>query len=292
LAQSDEINNEIFGELTTYTNMSSIGASPADSFSFSSDFSFVVWRTHQENLLRSAEVLKAHERTHALLLTEHHFHFLELLLNILRARKELERASFIGRFKNESSMERTLRVAMAQGLTADSIVTRAFHWQYFDLNALDLPIPKFASAYDFYAAYDAQELLEPPGYYLVPQDNDAGLEPGWVPVEVRGPATLFISFLIVSLFRKTNLSQTSKLTTTRISAGASEASTSATAFAKKLMLILTRLRRPPTSTVTTLTRGPSSGDPSAPGSSNGSTSRTSSTTRPSRLTRRKSPLKN
>jgi hypothetical protein len=30
-SQSNKINNEIFGELTTYTNMSSVGASPADS---------------------------------------------------------------------------------------------------------------------------------------------------------------------------------------------------------------------------------------------------------------------
>jgi hypothetical protein len=86
---------------------------------------------------------------------------------------------------------------MAQGIMADSIIIRAFHWQYFDLNALDLPIPKFASAYDFYAAFDAQELLEPPGYYLVPKDNDANLEPGWVPVEVRCPATISLTLLIV-----------------------------------------------------------------------------------------------
>jgi hypothetical protein len=91
-------------------------------------------------------------------------------------------------------MERTLRVAMAQGLTADSKVTRAFHWQYFDPSSLDLPIPQFDSAYKFYEAYDSQEVLEPPGYYLVPKNNDANLEPGWVPIEVRHPPT-FLSFI-------------------------------------------------------------------------------------------------
>jgi hypothetical protein len=80
-------------------------------------------------------------------------------------------------------MEHTLRV------------TRAFHWQYFDLTSLDLPIPQFDSAYKFYEAYDSQEVLEPPGFYLVPKDNDSDLEPGWVPIKVRRPLTSLHLFL-------------------------------------------------------------------------------------------------
>jgi hypothetical protein len=215
--------------------------------------SFSVWRGRQESLLRSAEILKVHERSHALLLAEHNFHFLELLHGILCARKEVDRESFKSRFKDESSMERTLRLAMAQGLTVDTPVTRAFHWQYFDYNSLDLPIPDFASAYDFYAAYDAQQLLEPPGYYLVPKGNDAGLEPGWVPVEVRDPATLSLIFAY-SFYSQTSIFPISKSTTTRTSAGESEASAFATASARKLAHIATRPRRPLKTTMTTTIR--------------------------------------
>ncbi|KAJ6499748.1 hypothetical protein C8R47DRAFT_1212055 [Mycena vitilis] len=133
LAQPDEINNDVWGSLMAYT-----------------DLSCESWKQTREMLGQSFKALESLEST--------------LPGFILRARRELTTGEFWERFDNETSGETLLRLAMAQQLTAETEVTRAYVWQYCEFEYLHLDLPLFKSAYDFYRTVDeARGELDPPG---------------------------------------------------------------------------------------------------------------------------------
>ncbi|KAJ6463043.1 hypothetical protein C8R47DRAFT_1080078 [Mycena vitilis] len=162
LAQPDEINNDVWGSLMAYTDLSCENPGNA------------------RPVVQGARVL---ESTRNNLIGEYQFNLLKYLVSILRARRELTTGEFWERFDNETSGETLLRLAMAQQLTAETEVTRAYVWQYCEFEYLHLDLPLFKSAYDFYRTVDeARGELDPPGYYLVPASDRDGLEPRWVSV--------------------------------------------------------------------------------------------------------------
>ncbi|KAJ6491244.1 hypothetical protein C8R47DRAFT_1070820 [Mycena vitilis] len=166
LAQPDEINNDVWGSLMAYT-----------------DLSCESWKQTRETLGQSFKALESLESTRNNLIGEYQFNLLKYLVSILRARRELTTGEFWERFDNETSGETLLRLAMAQQLTAETEVTRAYVWQYCEFEYLHLDLPLFKSAYDFYRTVDeARGELDPPGYYLVPASDRDGLEPRWVSV--------------------------------------------------------------------------------------------------------------
>ncbi|KAJ7627779.1 hypothetical protein DFH06DRAFT_1141605 [Mycena polygramma] len=166
LTQPDEINNDVWGSLLAYTDLSSES-----------------WKRTTETLGQSYKALESLESARTNLLAEYHFNLLNYLVVILRARRELNAQEFWERFEPKATGETLLRLAMAQQLTADTEVTRAYVWQYYEFEHLHLDIPLFKSAYDFYRTYDdARDELDPSGYYLVPASAEDSLEPRWVPV--------------------------------------------------------------------------------------------------------------
>ncbi|KAJ6488104.1 hypothetical protein C8R47DRAFT_1071859 [Mycena vitilis] len=137
LAQPDEINNDVWGSLMAYT-----------------DLSCESWKQTRETLGQSFKALESLESTRNNLLGEYQFNLLKYLVSILRARRELTTGEFWERFDNETSGETLLRLAMAQQLTAETEVTRAYVWQYCEFEYLHLDLPLFKSAYDFYRTVD------------------------------------------------------------------------------------------------------------------------------------------
>ncbi|KAJ7676093.1 hypothetical protein DFH06DRAFT_1318236 [Mycena polygramma] len=166
LCQPDEINSDAWGAFMAYTDMSSDR-----------------WRQITEGLTRSFGALESLEAARTNLLTEYHFNLLSFLVIILRARRELAEVEFWERFSSQSAGEMLLRVAMAQQLTADTEVTRAYVWQYYEYEHLHLDLPVFESAYNFYRTFDdASRDPDPVGYYLVPASEIDDVEPRWEPV--------------------------------------------------------------------------------------------------------------
>ncbi|KAJ7648679.1 hypothetical protein DFH06DRAFT_1332285 [Mycena polygramma] len=166
LDQPDEINSDTWGAFMAYTDMSSDR-----------------WRQITEGLTRSFGALESLEAARTNLLTEYHFNLLSFLVIILRARRELAEVEFWERFSSQAAGEMLLRVAMSQQLTADTEVTRAYVWQYYEYEHLHLDLPAFESAYDFYRTFDdASRDPDPVGYYLVPASEVDGVEPRWEPV--------------------------------------------------------------------------------------------------------------
>ncbi|KAJ6453848.1 hypothetical protein C8R47DRAFT_1228930 [Mycena vitilis] len=166
LAQPDEINNDVWGSLMAYTDLASEN-----------------WKRTTETLGQSFKALESLETARTNLLAEYHHSLLNYLVVILRARRELNPTEFWERFTPKATGETLLRMAMAQQLTADTEVSRAYVWQYFEFEHLHLDIPYYESAYSFYKTYDeARDSLDPPGFYLVPCSEEDGLKPQWVPV--------------------------------------------------------------------------------------------------------------
>ncbi|KAJ6516649.1 hypothetical protein C8R47DRAFT_1268089 [Mycena vitilis] len=166
LAQPDEINNDVWGSLMAYTDLASEN-----------------WKRTTETLGQSFKALESLETARTNLLAEYHHSLLNYLVVILRARRELNPTEFWERFTPKATGETLLRMAMAQQLTADTEVSRAYVWQYFEFEHLHLDIPYYESAYSFYKTYDeARDSLDPPGFYLVPCSEEDGLKPHWVPV--------------------------------------------------------------------------------------------------------------
>ncbi|KAJ7603257.1 hypothetical protein DFH06DRAFT_1151986 [Mycena polygramma] len=166
LDQPDEINSDAWGAFMAYTDMSSDR-----------------WRQITEGLTRSFGALESLEAARTNLLTEYHFNLLSFLVIILRARRELAEVEFWERFSSQSAGEMLLCVAMAQQLTADTEVTRAYVWQYYEYEHLHLDLPAFESAYDFYRTFDdASRDPDPVGYYLVPASEVDDVEPRWEPI--------------------------------------------------------------------------------------------------------------
>ncbi|KAJ6589583.1 hypothetical protein B0H19DRAFT_1249109 [Mycena capillaripes] len=162
-----EINNGIWSSLKAFTDLSSSAI-----------------RESREALIQSSKALEKTGETWAIQQTEHNFRFLKFLQTIVRLRRTLTKDFFIERFTSPADAEKILRIAMTQNVVSDKIITRAWTWQYFDLEYLEAPIPAFDSAYDFYAAYNSSQVKDPPGYYLIPADsNNPDLEAHWRPLK-------------------------------------------------------------------------------------------------------------
>lgn len=118
------------------------------------------------------------------MLNEHLFLVLNLLVVILKARSRATSAeSFATRFESPQLMEWVLRICMVQGLTAKSKIERgAFLWRYFYKHWLEMPIPDYSSAWDFYEVRDNPE-SDVPQLLLLPPDASHD-HARWVPAEV------------------------------------------------------------------------------------------------------------
>lgn len=185
------INDDIACELTSYTDSSSRSKFfpsvyfPPDSVT---DFCTGVGEM-LGHIQQSTQTLAALSQSFALAQREQHYQLLRLLVSILIARREQDKASFLERFDSKYDMERTLRICMAQSLTARSVVTRDTTWLWYLDEWLDAAIPDYESAYDFYQAYDLGYSTVPAGYYLEKSDGSFR----WVAVVVS-PFNLFNSF--------------------------------------------------------------------------------------------------
>lgn len=136
------------------------------------------------------------------MLNEHFFFMLRLLVVILQARSLASSAeSFAERFESTEGrsstavMEMVLRICMIQGLSAQSLILReTIYWRYFYLHWLELPIPDFDSAWDYYEDQDNPDRDNPQLLLLPPVTSDSSAR--WV------PASVFIFlFLFLVIFR-------------------------------------------------------------------------------------------
>lgn len=112
---------------------------------------------------------------------------------ILKTRRNLDYDQFLTRFDGDvDAMEEILRVALVQGITARTKITRRHLWRFYNGNLLGEPIPDFGTAYEFYQRLDAAK-TNVPGFFFLPAEKDREAE--WVPLEVRlTPFYLFLFF--------------------------------------------------------------------------------------------------
>lgn len=136
-----------------------------------------------EALNRSQNILETLELAFRRTQSEHNFRALQLLQCILQARRELDKPNFVARFANEHDMEVTLRIALVQGLTCRTEITRQYVWHYYDGEYLEAPLPHFGSAWSFYEALDCSR-TKVPGYFLIPP-RDSTEKAEWVEMLVR-----------------------------------------------------------------------------------------------------------
>ncbi|KAJ7171036.1 hypothetical protein C8R46DRAFT_1032729 [Mycena filopes] len=130
------------------------------------------WNTSLDSLEHSSEALGHAYRTVHSLTREHQYNQLLFLKTVLETRREiLNKTMFYERFESKEAAEFVLRVALAQGVTSRTEVTRDFVWHYCRDEDLMQPIPDYASAYDFYEALDASR-AQSEGYLNYSQDGE------------------------------------------------------------------------------------------------------------------------
>ncbi|KAF8195191.1 hypothetical protein K438DRAFT_1968526 [Mycena galopus ATCC 62051] len=161
LAFSDEINNDLVSDLKLWVKISS-GSKP------------IRWRDQMQELGASSRQVEMADRTRQLALNNHHFNILRLLHVIVCTRRSITHQEFVARFAGEApetqdfNSEYFLQLAMLQGIRADIE-----------------PIPVFGSAYDFYDSLeDVANPQRPLGFYMIPANPEANIEPVWVPLQV------------------------------------------------------------------------------------------------------------
>ncbi|KAJ7179707.1 hypothetical protein C8R46DRAFT_1212239 [Mycena filopes] len=130
------------------------------------------WNTSLDSLEHSSKALGHAYRTVHSLTREHQYNQLLFLKTVLETRREiLNKTMFYERFESKEAAEFVLRVALAQGVTSRTEVTRDFVWHYCRDEDLMQPIPDYASAYDFYEALDASR-AQSEGYLNYSQDGE------------------------------------------------------------------------------------------------------------------------
>ncbi|KAJ7827268.1 hypothetical protein B0H14DRAFT_3467212 [Mycena olivaceomarginata] len=179
---SDEVLNDLAPERALWFDMSSSG-----------------WLRAAEDLEVANENYALAQRARDSAEKEMRYKALVLLHRIVCARAEMEHNAFVARFAGDTTEERIvrmeyyLRLAMVQGITAQSRLHRRWEWNLFHPNLLLAPIPDFIDAYDFYDAYDQEQANNPEfnklGYFLVPKPGEKG-EAVWIEIQPSDLATI------------------------------------------------------------------------------------------------------
>ncbi|KAK6971469.1 hypothetical protein R3P38DRAFT_2813779 [Favolaschia claudopus] len=154
------------------------------------DMSNAGWKDKMENAMALGRIAVEANATAVRTSNEYHYGLLQLLLVILKTRRALDYGEFMDRFSGENPvevirlMDVTLKLAMAQSLTADSVVHRGWVWHYVSLEDLNAPLPDpFRTPWDFYKAVDDRKLNEHYGFFLIPADEDSNEKAQWVEVK-------------------------------------------------------------------------------------------------------------
>ncbi|KAJ7017105.1 hypothetical protein C8F04DRAFT_1406231 [Mycena alexandri] len=153
LSLSGEVQDNLAAQLTSYA------------FSGSEH-----WYKEVETLNRSQEILDTMTRS----LVLHHTSCFPAATS--------RRTSFLERFKDRHNMEHTLFIALIQGLTCRTKITRMYVWHYYTGEFFEKPLPEFGSAYEFYQALDNAGAAIP-GYFLLPPETSSGTVE-WVPLKI------------------------------------------------------------------------------------------------------------
>ncbi|KAJ7720653.1 hypothetical protein B0H16DRAFT_1896813 [Mycena metata] len=152
----------------------------ANQFSKFSAFGSTAWEASIEDLHSTENILEDLQRSYRRTQLEHNYRKLIVLKTILQARQHFDKTQFLSHFNSDAqAMEETLRIAMVQGLTARTKITRQYVWRYYNGDLLSDPIPKFGTAYEFYRQVDSSS-TNIPGYFYLDRESD---EPAmWVPL--------------------------------------------------------------------------------------------------------------
>ena len=162
-------------------------------------------KTITEDLQVALANVKAARIQYEAAAVESRYQILRLLHGLVAARDAVQvYDQFLDRFagktadEQEANMNLFLKLAMIQGITADSTVRRGWNWNDFRFEDLNAEVPIYKTAWDFYEALSRADAQRPPlGFYLVPRHEEFGLEPHWVPIEVG--LDLFPLLLLISL---------------------------------------------------------------------------------------------
>ncbi|KAJ7015975.1 hypothetical protein C8F04DRAFT_1355457, partial [Mycena alexandri] len=141
------------------------------------------WHREIEALNRSQQILDSMSLALGQQQSEHNYRCLKLLQHILCARRDLPENQFLERFKDRHDMEHTLLIALIQGLTCRTKVTRLYVWHFYTGEFFEKPLPEFGSAYEFYQALDNAG-ASIPGYFLLPPETSSGTVE-WVPLKAE-----------------------------------------------------------------------------------------------------------
>lgn len=199
MAMSGEAQDVAAAQLTTFTNMGSERTSLLVSFLCyyltNVPNSFLDWKFEIEGLNNSQTILETMSLAMSQQQIEHNYRCLNLLQLILLTRRTLPEDQFLARFADRHDMEHILLLALIQGLTCNTQITRLYVWHYYDSSALDTPIPGYGSAYAFYDALDRAGASVPGFFLLPPLDSEGQAE--WVTLLV---SRLSFSFLFLLQF--------------------------------------------------------------------------------------------
>ncbi|KAK7036337.1 hypothetical protein R3P38DRAFT_2771813 [Favolaschia claudopus] len=173
LLMSGEVLGALGPEVLRYADMSNAG-----------------WKEKMENAMALGRVAADANTAAIRANSEYQYGLLQLLLVILKTRRSLTYEEFLDRFEGEDEaecdflLEVTLKLAMAQSLTADSDLHRGWVWHAVSYDDLRSPLPApFQSAWDFYKAVDNRELNDHYGFFLIPALADKEGKAQWVEVK-------------------------------------------------------------------------------------------------------------
>ncbi|KAK7039458.1 hypothetical protein R3P38DRAFT_3181170 [Favolaschia claudopus] len=175
LLMSGEVLGALGPEVLRYADMSNAG-----------------WKEKMENAMALGRVAADANTAAIRANSEYQYGLLQLLLVILKTRRSLTYEEFLDRFAGEDEaecdflMEVTLKLAMAQSLTAESDLHRGWVWHAVSYDDLRSPLPApFKSAWDFYKAVDNRELNDHYGFFLIPALADKEGKAQWVEVKAN-----------------------------------------------------------------------------------------------------------
>ncbi|KAJ7731949.1 hypothetical protein B0H14DRAFT_2639939 [Mycena olivaceomarginata] len=182
---SDEVLNDLAPERALWFDMSSSG-----------------WLRAAEDLEVANENYALAQRVRDSAEKGMRYKALLLLHRIVCARAEMEHNTFVARFAGDTVEERIvrmeyyLRLAMVQGITAQSRLHRRWEWNLFHPDLLLATIPGFINAYNFYDAFDQERASNPKfnklGYFLVPKPGEKRAAE-WIEIQPSDLATITLS---------------------------------------------------------------------------------------------------
>ncbi|KAK6961867.1 hypothetical protein R3P38DRAFT_2818214 [Favolaschia claudopus] len=148
LLMSGEVLGALGPEVLRYADMSNAG-----------------WKEKMENAMALGRVAADANAAAVRANSEYQYGLLQLLLVILKTRRSLTYEEFLDRFAGDDEaecdflLEVTLKLAMAQSLTAESDLHRGWVWHAVSYDDLRSPLPTpFKSAWEFYKAVDNRDL--------------------------------------------------------------------------------------------------------------------------------------